>query len=162
MKSEPLDALALFSGDEPIIKYLNGTDLGEYADFKSNTEADFYQFGRYSLEHKYGSPVHLLLYEWMSFNLPSSIYTPDFAAILADGRMVFVEVKASKKQRHYLISRYKMRVVSSLNPFFDFCIAIPEERSHNTLWDIDPIPAERRLGSYLIFMAMKGDSNGQK
>ncbi len=159
MRSSPLDALALFSTNEPIIKYLNQTDIGTYADFESKTEADFYENGRKSLEEAYRAPVHLLLYEWMSFNLPSSVYTPDFAAILNNGRIVFIEVKASKKQRHYLIGRYKMRIVSSLNPFFDFCIATPVAKTKNALWDIDKIPSDRRLGAYLIRMAMKGENN---
>jgi hypothetical protein len=155
------DPLALLNSKDPIVPFLNKENIGEWASFKSNTEADFYQYGRFSLAEAYGSEPVCLLYEWMSFNLPAAVYTPDFAALLEDGRMVFVEVKASKKQRHYLTGRYKMRIVSSLNPFFEFCIAIPMERSRNALWEIDRIPADKRLGSYIIWMAMKGDKNGQ-
>lgn len=116
--------------------------------FQSRTEETFFEEGAAWIHAAYNKPVLAMFYEWVSFNLPSSTYTPDFMVMLTDHSLVFVEVKGSKNQRHYLPTRYKVRVAASLNPFFRFCIATPTPRSNG--WDIDRIEYDRKLSGFLL------------
>jgi len=38
-----------------------------------------------------------MLYEPMRFKIPGGNYTPDFLAVCADGTMILVEIKGSRK-----------------------------------------------------------------
>lgn len=142
--------------DPAIIAVLDEANFDKFAQFKSRTEEAFFNYGKLYIEEAYGCKVKAIFYEWMSFNIPSSSYTPDFACLLEGGGLVFVEVKATPKQQHYRISRLRMRITASLNPFFSFCMAHPVPKSQMTGWVIDRLPAERRLAQYLVYLTTIG------
>ena len=143
--------------DPQLTRYINSVDFGEYNAFKSNTERMFYETGMPFLQEAFGSKPVLMFYEWLSFRLVNAVYTPDFLVVFEDGRMAFVEIKGSKKQRHYLLSRYKMRIAASLNPYFSFCMATPVPKTRYRAWDIDHIQAEPSTGNYVIQQAILGN-----
>ena len=63
--------------------------------------------------------VLLTQYEPFTFHLPGKIkYTPDFVHILADRRLLIVEVKNSKKNKGYRVTRNKLVTAASIYPYF--------------------------------------------
>jgi len=86
--------------------------------YRSRWERAFATFGKAILEQDSGSPVIALDYEYETFNLPGGSYTPDFRAILDDGTIIFIEVKASKFQKNYRDARSKLRAAQELNPYY--------------------------------------------
>ena len=89
--------------------------------FKSAEERAFAQYAAALLYDQFGSTVHRLDYEPVTWNLPGNRYTSDFCAILSDGRVVFVEVKCSKRQRGYRDARSKLRAAAALHPEYVWC-----------------------------------------
>jgi hypothetical protein len=61
-----------------------------------------------------GSEVVLTQYHALKVNLPGGSYEPDFLHILADGRLVIVEVKGSREQKGYRDARAKLRAAADL------------------------------------------------
>ena len=62
-------------------------------------------------------PVALTQHHALTFTLPGGRYTPDFLHILADGRLVLVEVKGSRRQSNYRDARSKLRAAAELYPW---------------------------------------------
>ena len=71
-----------------------------------------------------GARVLRMDYEPETFNLPGEKYTPDFRCILETGRVIFVEIKGSKKQKGYRDARSKLRAAAELNPMYTFVEAV--------------------------------------
>jgi hypothetical protein len=101
--------------------------------FKSQTERTWAQIGGFILEDELGVGTLLQQYEPMTFHIPGGRYRPDFLHILADGRMVFVECKGSKKQRNYRDARSKLRATASLHPWATWI----EARRIGENWEIE-------------------------
>ena len=95
--------------------------------YKSGAEQVFALQGRLWLQSRFATPVAVLLYEACKWKLPGGWYTPDFMAVLDDGRVVFVEVKGSRKQRGYRDARSKLRAAAELYPMFVWCETIQQE-----------------------------------
>jgi len=97
-------------------------------------EKEFSTTGFFLLADTVPAGVHIevMLYEWVTFNLPGGKYTPDFMVRLSNGVEIFVEVKQesfSKKGKvfrgqSYRDSRSKLRAAASLNPWWRFYMAI--------------------------------------
>lgn len=92
--------------------------------FKSDQEAAFAQVALALLADEFGAPVARLDYEPVSWNLPGNRYTPDFMATLADGRVLWIEVKGSKKQSNYRDARSKLREAAAIYPQFTWVEAM--------------------------------------
>ena len=94
--------------------------------YKSAEERAFAQYIRALLPDKFGSEVFGWGYETWTVNMPGNRYTPDFCAILSDGRVIFVEVKGSKSQRGYRDARSKLRAAAALHPEYVWaeCIVV--------------------------------------
>jgi hypothetical protein len=102
----------------------------------STPERTFYNEGYILLKDTVAASVNIevLLYEWMTFNVPGGKYTPDFFVIFSDGTMAFIEVKqeaTSKSGKKYYAgrssyrdSRSKLRATAELNPWFKFYMAV--------------------------------------
>lgn len=104
-------------------------------DYKSTTEERWREDdGIPALEKTMGSKVAWCGHEIFKFKLGKPIYTPDFIHIMEDGRVVVVEVKASRKQRGYRTSRDKLRTAAGLYPFFVWLLAVGKK---NGPWDIE-------------------------
>jgi hypothetical protein len=86
--------------------------------YRSRWERAWATFGKAILEQDSGSKVVAMDYEPETFNLPGGSYTPDFRAILDDGTIVFIEVKANKYQKNYRDARSKLRAAQELNPYY--------------------------------------------
>jgi hypothetical protein len=108
--------------------------------------------------------IEVLLYEWMSFNLPGGKYTPDFFVMFSDGTIAFVEVKQVSMSRSgkkyyagqsYRDSRSKLRAAAELNPWFRFYMASYNNR---TGWNIETIIPSRGIE----YIQTGGDKNGRK
>jgi len=144
--------------DDPVLqKMVQALSFERNIGFQSKTEELFYRTAWIDLQTAYNQPIVAMFYEWISFNLPSAVYTPDFMVIFKDSTIAFVEVKGSKKQIHYQISRYKVRIAASLNPFFRFAIATPVPRSN--VWDIDKIPPDKRLSAFILNLTLNQEFN---
>lgn len=100
-----------------IARAIGRTDDG----YKSQHERWFARFGQYALESHFGCAVVRMNYEPCSWRLPGGRYTPDFYAILEDGRVVFIEVKGSRQQRGYRDAMSKLRAAAALHPEFVWC-----------------------------------------
>lgn len=137
-------------------KHVLNLDMSKSIGFQSKTEEAFFNNGRIFIEEAYDTRVIGMFYEWISFNLPSSVYTPDFMVLLENGLLLFTEVKGSKKQRHYQQSRYKVRIAASLNPFFRFAMATPVDK-HYSIWEIDKIPFDKRLSAFLLHVIINSE-----
>ena len=96
-------------------------------EYKSKTEEQWAQLGDAILADELGVPVAVQYYEPVAFYIPSGRYKPDFAHFLEDGRIVFVEVKASKKQKGYRSSRQKLRETANVYPMFTWVMAVKLE-----------------------------------
>lgn len=76
--------------------------------------------------------IELMMYEWVTFNLPGGRYTPDFLIRCSDKSEIYVEVKQesiSKRGRafrgqSYRDSRSKLRAAASMNPWHKFYMAV--------------------------------------
>lgn len=89
--------------------------------YKSQAEAEFAQVGAALLYNHFGARVLKMAYEPMTFNLPGNRYTPDWLVVLEDGRLVFVEIKASRRQKNYRDARSKLRLAAATWPEFVWC-----------------------------------------
>lgn len=93
--------------------------------------------------------IDVVLYEWMSFNIPGGKYTPDFFVRFSDGSIAFVEVKQesiSKSGKKYYgasyrDSRSKLRATAELNPWFKFYMAAYSRNG----WKIEQIIPTRGM-----------------
>lgn len=92
--------------------------------FKSEHERSFAQVAHALLANEFGAAVERLDYEPVTWNLPGNKYTPDFVAILEDGRIVQVEVKGSRKQRGYRDARSKLREAAAMHPEYAWVEAV--------------------------------------
>ena len=85
--------------------------------YRSGVEREWSTVGSLLLEDELGTSVALTLYEPFVVNLPGGRFTPDFLHILDDGRLVFCEVKVSKRQKNYRDARSKLRAAACLHPW---------------------------------------------
>ena len=85
--------------------------------YKSKAEEYFAQYGWLVVGDELGQRIAWMQYEPMTFHLPGGKYTPDFLLITDTGRMVFVEVKGSNKEKGYRDARSKLRAAASLHPW---------------------------------------------
>jgi len=89
-------------------------------------------------EEEYAILCEMLIDDWLQVRtlntqyepaiwlLPGGLkYKPDFMHILEDRRILFVEVKNSKKQKGYRVTRNKLVTATALYPYFMWaeCIA---------------------------------------
>jgi len=95
--------------------------------YKSSSELKFAQLAGPLLEAHFESRVMWLAYEPMRFRVPGGHYTPDFGAVLEDGRMVFVEVKGSRKQKGYRDARSKLRAAAEWYAMFTWIEVVEED-----------------------------------
>lgn len=77
--------------------------------FDSKAEAWWDRYGALLVAQEYGQPVALTQYHPVTFRLPGETYTPDFLHVMADGALIFIEVKGSAHQRNYRDARSKLR-----------------------------------------------------
>ena len=89
--------------------------------YKSDTEEKFAQIGGVLLGAHFGQNVIVLQYEPCRWKIPGGQYLPDFMAVLANGAVVLVEVKGSRKQRNYRDARSKLRAAAAMYPMFTWC-----------------------------------------
>jgi len=106
-----------------------------YPKYKSKNESDWATFGSMILFAELQTATQWQGYEPVTFNIPGGRYKPDFMHVLADGRIAWVEVKGSKKQRGYRESRSKLRAAASIHPWFIWIEAIGEYMS----WEIETL-----------------------
>ena len=92
--------------------------------YKSKAEEDYSNFGAALIGWELHKKVTLTMYEPIAFYIPGGRYRPDFMHILEDGRIVFVEVKGSKKQKNYRDSRAKLRAAAEVFPFFTWMMSV--------------------------------------
>jgi len=111
-----------------------GTDMKAMANvealipsYKSGAETEFAGIGIALLGAHFWTEVMLLLYEPCRWAIPGGHYTPDFMAVLQDGRVVFVEIKGSKKQRNYRDARSKLRAAQAVYPMFIWVEVVQED-----------------------------------
>jgi hypothetical protein len=106
--------------------------------------------------------IEVLLYEWITFNVPGGKYTPDFFVLFSDGTVAFVEVKQEAISRagnkyyagkSYRDSRSKLRASAELNPWFKFYMAVYNSRDG---WRFEDIIPTRGLDN------IKGKQNGRE
>ena len=88
--------------------------------FDSKAELWWDKYGALLLADELGVGIALTQYHPISFYLPGGSYTPDFLHVLADGRLVFVEIKGSTKQRNYRDARSKLRAAAALYRWASF------------------------------------------
>lgn len=106
--------------------------------YKSNGEKLWAAEGALLICAQFGTRVELTLYEPMTFNIPGGHYTPDFLHILQTGEMVFVEIKASTKQKGYRDARSKLRAAAEVYPYFYWIEAITPSRTTPN-WSLEQI-----------------------
>ena len=82
--------------------------------YKSHCERRFAGLGATLLGAHFGAECLRFDYEPLRFKVPGGFYTTDWLALLADGRVVFVEVKGSKKQKGYRDARSKLRAAAEI------------------------------------------------
>jgi len=96
-------------------------------EYKSGSERKFAAFGVALLGAHFLSDVMVMLYEPMRFKIPGGNYTPDFLAVCADGTMILVEIKGSRKQRNYRDARSKLRAARATYPYFTWCEVVEQD-----------------------------------
>ena len=106
--------------------------------YDSDSEEWWASYGALLLGDEAGSPVALTQYHALTLHLPGGSYTPDFLHILADGRLVVVEVKGSQKQRGYRDARAKLRAAADLYRWATFYEARIARGSCDVLEVIEP------------------------
>ncbi len=99
----------------PIVARANVAHLAPAYD--SQGEQWWANYGALLLAAELGAPVVLTQYHPLTFHLPGGSYTPDFMHIMADGRLVVIEVKGSRKQPNYRDARSKLRAAQALYPW---------------------------------------------
>lgn len=104
--------------------------------YRSKTEAAWANVNALWVGEWFQTPVLETRYEPLTFHVPGGSYTPDFMNLLADGRIVFVEVKGSTHQKNYRDARAKLRAVRDLYPWFYWCEARPVGRGN---WEFEEI-----------------------
>jgi hypothetical protein len=114
-------------------------------DYKSKAERHWAANGPLLIADEFFTAVAVTLYEPISFSLPGGRYTPDFLHILATGEMVFVEIKATRKQKNYRDARSKLRAAAELYPYFYFVEAMAPSKARPS-WSLDHVgkPASSR------------------
>lgn len=80
--------------------------------YDSKAEEWWAEKGAWLLGDEIGCPVVDTYYHAVTVHLAGERYTPDFLHLLRDGRLVFVEVKGSTKQKGYRDARSKLRAAS--------------------------------------------------
>lgn len=93
-------------------------------EYRSKSERDWAIFGDMVLEDELGEKTYRRLYEPVSFYLEGGRYKPDFMHILLDGRVVFVEIKGSRRARGYKEGRIKFNAVTDKHPWFVWVMAV--------------------------------------
>ncbi len=94
--------------------------------YKSSTEEMFAAHGSTWLCDHFQSSVVLMLYEPCRWKIPGGHYTSDFMAVLEDGRVLFIEVKGSKRQKGYRDARSKLRAAAVTYPMFTWLEVVEE------------------------------------
>lgn len=127
---------------------------------KSAEERWWDTHGALIIGNEFDSAVVATYYEKVSFKVPGGSYTPDFMHVLADGRMVYVEVKAlilktkiidrrdgtsevkqvhnSRAQHGYREARSKLRAAAECYPFYIWVEARVGKRGEHELEIINP------------------------
>ena len=95
--------------------------------YKSGSEAQFALLGRAILREHFDVAVGAMFYEPCRWKIPGGHYTPDFMAILEDGRVVFVEVKGSRKQKGYRDARSKLRAAAEIYKMFTWIECVEQD-----------------------------------
>lgn len=104
--------------------------------YRSKAEEAWAKVGALWVGDWYKQAVIDWRYEPASFTLPGGSYKCDFMYILADGLIVFTEVKGSKKQANYRDARSKLRAAAELYPWFIWTQATQAGRGQ---WDFEEI-----------------------
>ena len=92
--------------------------------YRSDAERAWANQGAHYLAMEYACPVAVTYYEPFTIKLPGGKYTPDFLHILANGTIVFVEIKGSRKQPNYRDARSKLRAAAEIHPWADWIEAV--------------------------------------
>ncbi len=95
---------------------------------------------RSKVEEEYAALCEILVHEWLNvrvllthyepiaFNLPGAFkYTPDFLHVLEDRRILFVEVKNSKKQKGYRVTHNSIKTAAAIHPYFMWAECIKDK-----------------------------------
>lgn len=106
--------------------------------YKSGAEKDFSRIGLALMGSYCECEVAVMTYEPETFNVPGGRYTPDFRCILADGRIIFVEIKGSKLEKGYRDARAKLRAAAALNPWYTWYEVICCQGA----WNVERIKSE--------------------
>jgi hypothetical protein len=103
--------------------------------YRSKAERDWSNLGPVILPDELGGSVVVTHYEPMTIHLPGGKFTPDFLHILNDGRLVFCEVKGSKRQKNYRDARSKLRAAACIHPWATWI----EARQSRGGWELELI-----------------------
>jgi len=85
--------------------------------YDSQAEVWWATHGALLIADELNTAVALTEYHALTWHVPGGSYTPDFTHILADGRLVQVEIKGSRAQRGYRDARSKLRAAASRYPW---------------------------------------------
>ena len=95
--------------------------------YKSNCERRFADVGPTLLGAHFGAECLVFEYEPCRWKIPGGHYTPDWLCVLSDGRIVFVEVKGSKRQKNYRDARSKLRAAKAIRPWWVWVEVVESE-----------------------------------
>ena len=95
--------------------------------YKSKCERRFANLGALLLGAHFGAECLWFMYEPQRFKIPGGHYTPDWLALMSDGRVVYVEVKGSKRQKGYRAARSKVRAAQEIYPMFTWVEVVESE-----------------------------------
>jgi len=85
--------------------------------YDSKAEEWWAAWGEWLIGSEVEGEVVETYYHPLTFHLAGESYTPDFLHLLADGRLVLVEIKGSTKQKGYRDARSKLRAAAVMYPW---------------------------------------------
>lgn len=106
--------------------------------FDSRSEAWWHEYGTLILADHLQVGIVLMQYHPVTFSLPGGTYTPDFLHVTADGHIIIVEIKGSKRQHNYRDARSKLRAAADLYRWATFFEAIVSGGVCSSLEEIVP------------------------
>lgn len=109
--------------------------------FKSKTEERWALEGKIFIGADFGAAVIWSAYEPLSLHLSAESYTPDFVYLLADGRLILVEVKGSARQQNYRDARSKLRSAANIFSFWNFLEVRWDRKAES--WNLEHIRPDR-------------------
>jgi hypothetical protein len=96
--------------------------------YRSKIEEEYATLGEILVHEWLGVRVLLTHYEPLIFQLPGAFsYKGDFMHVLEDRRILFVEVKNSKKQKGYRITHNKILTAAAIHPYFMWAECIKDK-----------------------------------